>query len=62
MPAGRLYVWRRSERQARLAVKCPDHPGQALCLVAGSAARGTCPVDGRSYQMEHGGTKAVTAS
>lgn len=62
MPLGRPYVWRRAERGARPAVKCPDHPGEVLCPVAGGAARGTCPVDGRSYQMDRAEGKAVMGS
>ncbi len=30
---------------------CPDHPGRALQPLPGGGARGTCPVDSRSYQM-----------
>jgi hypothetical protein len=54
MPVGRPYVWRWGERKARPVAKCPDHLGQMLCPVAGDAARGTCPVDRRSYQMGRG--------
>lgn len=35
----------------RPAVMCPDHPDCEL-LPVGTAARGTCPADYRTYQME----------
>jgi hypothetical protein len=54
LPAGKPYVWRRDERQL---VACPDHPGKFLCLLAGGAVRGTCPVDGRSYQIDRDGAR-----
>jgi hypothetical protein len=62
MPVGRPYVWRRGQRRARPVVQCPDHPGQVLCPLAGGAARGTCPVDGRSYQMDRSRGEAVVGS
>lgn len=36
----------------RPAVMCPDHPGRALVPLPGGAARGICPADGASYQMD----------
>jgi hypothetical protein len=36
---------------ARPVSPCPDHPGSALVPFPGGGARGSCPVDGRSYQM-----------
>ena len=33
------------------ARQCPDHPASALQPLPGGGARGTCPVDSRSYQM-----------
>src|SRR6266487_858424 len=48
MPAGRPYVWR---RQGPVVAR-PDHPGQVLCALPGGGARGICPVDGASYQMD----------
>lgn len=33
------------------ACPCPDHPAAVLVPFPGGGARGTCPVDGRSYQM-----------
>jgi len=30
---------------------CPDHPASVLQPLPGGGARGTCPVDSRSYQM-----------
>lgn len=33
------------------ACPCPDHPASALVPFPGGPARGSCPVDGRSYQM-----------
>ncbi len=48
MPVGRPYVWRRLGP----VVACPDHPGEVLCPLPGGGARGTCPVDGASYQMD----------
>ena len=30
---------------------CPDHPDRVLQPLPGGGARGTCPVDSRSYQM-----------
>jgi hypothetical protein len=36
----------------RPAQPCPDHPGHVLLPLPGGAARGTCPVDGRSFQFE----------
>jgi hypothetical protein len=30
---------------------CPDHPAAVLQPLPGGGARGTCPVDSRSYQM-----------
>jgi hypothetical protein len=62
MPVGKPYVWRRTERRARPVVKCPDHPYEVLCPVAGGAGRGTSPVDGRSYQMDRAEGKAVMGS
>jgi hypothetical protein len=35
----------------RAAVSCPVHPDRELTPVGGGA-RGICPVDGTSYQME----------
>ncbi len=37
-------------RPPRPACPCPDHPGRDLLPLPGGAARGMCPVDGRSYQ------------
>jgi hypothetical protein len=41
--------------QLRLVIRpasyCPDHPARVL-TVPGGAARGICPVDGRSYQLD----------
>lgn len=33
------------------ASPCPDHPDTALVPCPGGGARGTCPRDGRTYQM-----------
>jgi hypothetical protein len=33
------------------ACPCPVHPGAVLAPLPGGGARGTCPVDSRSYQM-----------
>jgi hypothetical protein len=33
------------------ACPCPDHPGRVLQPLPGGGARGTCPADGRTYQM-----------
>ena len=33
------------------ACPCPDHPASILQPFPGGGARGTCPVDERSYQM-----------
>lgn len=33
------------------ACPCPDHPAAVLQPLPGGGARGTCPVDSRSYQM-----------
>jgi hypothetical protein len=38
-------------RPLRPACPCPDHPGRNLLPLGGGAARGMCPVDGRSYQL-----------
>lgn len=35
----------------RPACPCPDHPDRSLLPLPGGAARGTYPVDSRSYQM-----------
>jgi hypothetical protein len=35
----------------RPACPCPDHPDRSLLPLPGGAARGTCPVDSRSYQV-----------
>ncbi len=51
-PVGGPYARRRDERRLRPVVECPDHPGQELSPLPGGAARGICPVDGRSYQMD----------
>jgi hypothetical protein len=48
MPADRPYVWRRQGP----VVRCPDHPGRELSPLPGGGARGICPVDGASYQMD----------
>jgi len=48
MPAGRPYVRRRQGP----TVGCPDHPGRVLSPLPGGGARGICPVDGASYQMD----------
>jgi hypothetical protein len=37
---------------ARPVCTCPDHPGRVLLPLPGGAARGMCPVDGRSYQLD----------
>lgn len=39
-------------RPLRPACPCPDHPRRALLPLPGGAARGICPVDGRSYQLD----------
>jgi hypothetical protein len=36
----------------RAAVTCPDHPDLELVPLPGGAARGMCPADGTTYQME----------
>jgi len=33
------------------ACHCPDHPAAVLVPFPGGAARGSCPVDGRSHQL-----------
>jgi hypothetical protein len=33
------------------ACPCPDHPDRALVPFPGGGARGSCPVNGREYQM-----------
>jgi hypothetical protein len=42
---------RPDSRPLRPACPCPDHPGRNLLPLGGGAARGMCPVDGRSYQL-----------
>jgi hypothetical protein len=44
--------------RARPAAFCPDHPYTELIPCPGGAARGMCPVDCRTHQME---TPEVTA-
>jgi len=39
-------------RLLRAACPCPDHPRRDLLPLGGGAARGICPVDGRSYQFD----------
>lgn len=39
-------------RPLRPACPCPDHPRRDLLPMGGGAARGMCPVDGRSYQLD----------
>ena len=48
IPAGRPYVRRRQGP----TVWCPDHPGRVLSPLPGGGARGICPVDEASYQMD----------
>ncbi len=36
----------------RPAVMCPDYPDLELIPCPGGAAKGMCPVDGASHQME----------
>ncbi len=48
MPGSRPYVWRRQDP----VVRCPDHPGRELSPLPGGGARGICPVDGASHQMD----------
>jgi hypothetical protein len=43
----------------RPACPCPDHPDQVLQPLPGGGARGTCPLNGRSYQMEPVEVKAT---
>lgn len=38
--------------RVRPAVFCPDHPHLELIPCPGGAARGMCPADSRTYQME----------
>jgi len=43
---------RPDDRPLRAACPCPDHPGRDLLPMGGGAARGLCPADGRSYQLD----------
>jgi hypothetical protein len=38
--------------RARPDICCPDHPDRALIPAGGGAARGMCPADGRTYQLD----------
>lgn len=33
------------------ACPCPEHPAAVLVPFSGGGSRGSCPVDGRSFQM-----------
>jgi len=39
-------------RPLRAACPCPEHPGRMLLPLGGAAARGMCPADGRSDQLD----------
>lgn len=51
IPTGRRSAYVPTASRMRAACMCPAHPDCEL-VAPGGAARGICPTDGRSYQLE----------
>jgi hypothetical protein len=58
VPTGRRSAYVPAVPRVRPACMCPVHPDCELIAPGGGAARGICPADGHSYQIE---TPEVTA-